>query len=143
VEQDGDPAASVPLYERVVKILEGAYGGEHPLLSVPLYRLGRVQLKRGRAAVAEPLLRRALAVGRREEPFYRQEVVWPRLALARCLTGLERFADAQALLVEAVADGAATDSDRRAARRGLAELYEAWGEREKAAEQRRLLEAEG
>ena len=139
LEQSGELAAAVPLYERVLEIRQRVYGPDHSLLSPPLYQLGMVRLQMGDPVAAEPLLRRALAVGRDRDPYRRREVLLPRIGLGRCLVALERYAEAEELLLANVGEDEVDPETRRKTREALADLYEAWGRPREAARERRAL----
>ncbi|MCH9648735.1 MAG: serine/threonine-protein kinase [Deltaproteobacteria bacterium] len=84
---------------RALEIREQAYGEEHSLLAVPLLRLGRLLLALRTPEPAEPMLRRALALGRHEPPYLLPEVIWARLDLSRCLRDLGGYEEAESLLL--------------------------------------------
>ncbi|MEM7584321.1 MAG: serine/threonine-protein kinase [Acidobacteriota bacterium] len=99
LQRIGEYSAAEERYQRVIRIRERALGLEHSLLARPLYNYGRLQLEIGRPAAAEPLLRQALALGRGEGPNRHPEIIWPRIVLARALTSLGRYPEAEALLL--------------------------------------------
>jgi tetratricopeptide (TPR) repeat protein len=125
----------------VVVIREKALGADHSLLASPLARLGSLHLKLGEAEAAEPLLRRALALGRDREPHREPEILQPRIDLGRCLTALGRYPEAESSLASALADPGLSLFRQRLAEEAMVELYEAWGRTEEAAAHRRRLEA--
>ncbi len=137
--ETGQLSRAAELFERVLAVRERAHGPEHSLLARPLYNLGRLHLKLGNAQAAEPILRRALTIGRDREPHRHAEIIWPRIYLGHCLTALERFAEAEGLLLENLTE---TGIDLRAIKRTrqfLMNLYEASGELEAAERERQAL----
>ncbi len=140
IRQDtGDLEGAAALYERVLEVRERSLGPEHSMLTRPLYNLGRVRMRQGDPELAEPLLRRALALGRDQEAHRHPEIIWPRIYLARCLTTLERYTEAEELLRANLAEDGVDLRSRQKTRGSLIELYEVWGRPEELARQRQAL----
>jgi tetratricopeptide (TPR) repeat protein/tRNA A-37 threonylcarbamoyl transferase component Bud32 len=97
-------------------------------------RLGGFLASQGRFAEAEPMLRTALAAHKlgRDEP---DELEWLEMRilvpLGRTLIGLERYVEAEEILIDLPERGAESSDigpiEMRGARRARAALYEAWG----------------
>ncbi len=140
-QDSGDLAGAAVLFERVLEIRERSLGPEHSMLNRPLYNLGRVRMRQETPEAAEPLLRRALAVGRDHEPYRHPEIIWPRIYLGRCLTMLERFPEAEEVLLENLAEDGIDRRSRQRSHEFLMALYEAWSKPQEAAVQRQALAA--
>ncbi len=134
-----DLSAAAALFERVLAVRERAYGPEHSLLTGPLYSLGRLRLKLGDPQAAEPLLRRALALGRDLEPHRYYEIILPRIYLGRCLVALERFPEAEEMLLRNLAEDGVALPVRKRIRESLIVFYEAWKRPEEATVHRQAL----
>src|SRR5262249_24757528 len=116
-------------------------GNDHPRVASLLTELGESILEQGRAAEAEPLLREALQIREAKQP-----QTWMRFAtqslLGACLTAQKRYAEAEPRVVEGYegmqARARAMPADARttltAARERVAQLYDAWGQPNRAAE---------
>lgn len=131
-------AALVELYERVLTIRGATFGPSHSQLVRPLMRLGRLRLESGDSEAAVAFFRRALAAGRDAAPFRQIEQIWPRLELARCLLALDRGNEAEALLLENLAEEDIARGFLHDTHEILAELYTLRGEHEKAARHREV-----
>ena len=140
LEQSGDLDTAKTLNERVLEIRERALGLDSPQLARSLAILGKLHLELGDPAAAEPLLRRALALGRRQEPHRHPEIIWPRIHLGRCLTLLRRFAEAEATLLITANEADIDPFPRRRTHMLLVELYEAWKRPQEAARYRQELD---
>ena len=119
----------------------------HPNRSFPPAGMADIFLRQGRFAEAEPVFREMLDL--RREAFGEDHRLVSELksSLGAALTGLGRYAEAEALLLDAYGrfrEGQPAGDPRisMAARR-LAELYERTGDTAKAAEYRALAETEG
>jgi tetratricopeptide (TPR) repeat protein len=118
---------AVPLMEEALRLQRQLLEGEHPDLAQTLTLLGSVRLDLGETREAEPLLRDALAIRRAKLPGN-----WltanTASVLGGCLVALERFDEAEALLVESLPAIEAAlgprDFRSRDARERLAELDE-------------------
>jgi tetratricopeptide (TPR) repeat protein len=87
----------------------------------------------GRPAEAEPLLRRALAVGRDEGTARFPEIVRPRIDLGRCLTRLGRYGEAEEILSRNLEEGDLDYGSAKRTHEALAELFREWDRPEDAA----------
>ncbi|MFN0244376.1 MAG: tetratricopeptide repeat protein [Planctomycetota bacterium] len=107
-----------------------ALGDKHPQVAATLTRLGRSHLMRGDAAGALAPLEDALSKYEAATESSVNEVADCRGALGECLTKLARFAEAEALLLEAhralTAARLADQTDIQRIERCLAELYARW-----------------
>jgi hypothetical protein len=99
--------------------------------------LGGIYVRRGQAAAAEPLLRRALAVRERTYPPDDWRTAATKSHLGAALTAGRRYAEAEPLLLAAVKVlkdvPGRQGKEARSARARLVSLYDAWGRPEKAA----------
>ncbi len=134
-------AAAAVLYERVIRIRERALGPDHSLLARPLSNSGKLQLELGNPAAAEPFLRRALDVGRGEGPNRHPEIMWPRIILGRALVALERYAEAEEILRQNMAEEKIDLETRTATLEGLIAVYTAWDRPQDADRRQRELDA--
>lgn len=102
----------------------------HPAMADALIVLGECLLERGDAAGAEPVLQKCLDIRRNVYPKEHLQVVLAKQALGRCLAVLERYEEAQKLLVEAYRGLSETlgaeSAQAKAASQALASLYELW-----------------
>ena len=99
-------------YKRAQTIFEATFGADHVTLAYPLTGLGRIALARHQAAVARPLLERALALRAGGDPL---ELGEAQLALAMALTDLGQATQGKAMGTAAVASYVAA-GDRAASR---------------------------
>ncbi len=124
-------------------------GRNHPLVGIYTVNLGAVELARGRAADAEALLREGLRirahapgiVPSRRRTFLEDD--WSiggiKSMLGASLIALRRFDAAETVLLDAQRDlssTAGTPKDMTATLSRLAQLYDAWGRHDRAAEYR-------
>lgn len=112
-------------------------------LGMVLYDFATFLIDRGEPLRAEPLLREALEAWNSTGIEGSWELAMAQGALGRCLTKLQRFEDAEALLLQSYEFGQANFGDfhDRALQpcQYLAELYDAWNKPEQAAEWRAKL----
>ena len=121
------------LYIEALRIERSAWPEGHEELAFPLIGLGRIRLARGDPAEAEQLFRQALDQ-RATLPPGHWGVVEAKTWLARALVTLQRFAEAERILLEAIAgDESSTIAtswlerrERTSAIEVAAELYDAW-----------------
>jgi hypothetical protein len=107
-------------------------------LSCALGWTGQSLLSQGRHADAEAVLRECLALRRERMPEHQRSYVVQSF-LGGSLAGQRKFAEAEPLLVEAarkLAEQNAATETQAEARQRIADLYEAWGRPEQAAEWR-------
>ena len=154
----GKLAEAEPLLREAVEIRRKTNPGAYPDLGYCLTSLGWVLLEKGAPGQAEPLLREASAIIQKpfphESPDNREKdwhAVWPRFQamnlLGASLLGQREYAEAEPLLIRGY-EGLKSRETRLfplvqktvpEAAALLAQLYEAWGKPEKAAEWRAKL----
>ena len=139
--QDRFPEAE-DTYRRTLALREEHLGADHPSVARVLSDLAMLLAARGKHAAGETEMRRALAILERSLPAGDWRRARAASVLAVCLTGLERFEEAESLLLAsypALRDqlGASAPETLESLER-LAELYDAWGRENKAAEARAL-----
>jgi tetratricopeptide (TPR) repeat protein len=114
----------------------------HPAMADALLVQGEYLLDRGDAAGAEPVLRKCLDIRRNAYPEEHLHVNLAKQALGGCLAVLERYEEAEKLLLEAyrgISESLGAESTQAtAASQALASLYETWGRPAQAADYRRL-----
>ncbi len=123
-------------------------------VSASLFDLGTILLKHGKPAEAEPLLRECLQI--REDLLAHptaetctltlgSNIVRTRLALGKCLMELERYAEAEALILESLSiDGPPGDNGEPLSKEGLQnaiDLYDVWGKPDQATKFRAQLQS--
>jgi serine/threonine-protein kinase len=118
-------------YRRSIAIGDQVIAPGHPNRAFPRLGLAGVYVDQRRFALAEPLIREALALRRGGLPANHRYIGDCLIELGTCLTGLGRFTEAEKVLQEArrlFLDtlGAKDDRTGRADRR-LESLYKAWG----------------
>jgi len=89
------------LYRATLANARDAFPGDHPQVSRLLMSLGWLELVRGDAIEAEPHLREGLAMLRRMYPEGHVAVDRAQVSLGQCLVALQRYQEAEALLLEA------------------------------------------
>ena len=124
-EKAGRLEEALPLYERVLAMDEKVHGPEHSVLTMPLYQMAKIRRQMGDPAACETLLRRVLAINE-DNPEGQHGLAMPQIELARCLTDLGRYAEAEAYLQPHTADEQ-IDPVKDRAREALAELERARG----------------
>jgi eukaryotic-like serine/threonine-protein kinase len=113
------------LYARVLAIGERVHGVKHGALTLPLYQMAKVRRQQGQPAACEALLQRVLAINK-DIPEAQHGLAMPTIELARCLTDLGRYAEAEAHLQPLLADDQ-IDPVKKRAREALADLALARG----------------
>jgi tetratricopeptide (TPR) repeat protein len=135
-EADGRAAAAI-----LREVARGGAGDPMLLdieLSCALGWTGRALLSQGRHADAEAVLRECLALRRERMPDHQRSYV-VQSYLGESLIGQRKYAEAEPLLVEAarkMAESGVAAETQAWARQRVADLYEAWGRPEQAAEWR-------
>jgi serine/threonine protein kinase/tetratricopeptide (TPR) repeat protein len=135
-----------------LEIARPALGNDHQLIAIYTINLGAVHLARGRPQLAEPLLREGLRVRllspqmvpnrRRIFPDDDCTVAATRSLLGAALVALARYAEAEALLLDArreLMGSSAPPRDVNVTTQRLVDLYSAWGKRDDAARYRASL----
>lgn len=148
-EQDQQFARAEPLHREALERAQQQFGAADPCKAGPLASLGFNLLQQKKYADAEPLVRECLALREKAEPD-----AWAtfnaKSMLGGCLLGQKKYADAEPLLLqgyegmkqrEAKIPPVAKPRLPEAIER-LVQLYDAWGQREKAAQWRKELEAQ-
>jgi tetratricopeptide (TPR) repeat protein len=142
LESGGRLADAEQTYREVCEIQSRALGATHPDTLNSTHGLARTLLGQGAAAQAEPLLREIVAVAEGIHPAGHWLTATYRIDLGRCLTALERYFEAETLLLRGYEDVSAAPDERGElppkAVRAIVELYEAWGKPGHAAEYRAL-----
>jgi eukaryotic-like serine/threonine-protein kinase len=149
----GRPEDAAAALQDALTIARPALGGDHQLVAIYAINLALVQLSLNRAAAAEQLLQEALPIRTRAPqlvPSRRRTIAdddWSiartRVLLGASLVAQRRYADAEAVLLEARreldAQPRPQPRDVKATMTGLVQLYEAWGKSEAAAAYRARL----
>ena len=115
----GDPSAE-PLFRESLRMYQATEAPGYPGIAAPLLGLGNVLLQRqspAAAAEAEPLLREALAIRKKNRPDGHWSVVEVENSLAECLAQLGHPDESRALLKPLPAGFAAHGLAPRAAAR--------------------------
>jgi tetratricopeptide (TPR) repeat protein len=112
-------------------------GPEHRSTLTALNNLATVRVARGRPADAEPLYVQLIEIAHRTQPPRHWITLLFERNHGRCLTALQRYEEAEALLRPA-AEGLEASFGRdhqhvHSARQYMVELYDAWGKPEEAA----------
>jgi serine/threonine-protein kinase len=120
-----------------IQVTEQVLSVDHPNRAHPKMGLASVYMEQRRFDAAEPMIRQALALRRAALPSGHRYIGESLIELGTCLTGLQRFAEAESYLMEAYRmflkeAGSEDDRTRRALRR-LDALYKEWGKPERAA----------
>jgi tetratricopeptide (TPR) repeat protein len=144
----GKYAPAEPLYIKLLDLQRRVLGAEHPRRLASMNDLALLYLNQGKDARAESLLREALASHEKTNTN-----TWVRYncqsLLGASLTGQKKYAEAEPLLLSGY-DGmqqrlgtipAANRFRLEQAGKQIVELYQNWGEPEKAAEWRKRLQA--
>jgi eukaryotic-like serine/threonine-protein kinase len=147
LEHRGRYAEAEALYRRAADIYRESLGERHRFTAIALANVAQVSYRQGELDEARAMFGEALSILEEVHPEGHQEVSHNRSRLGAVLVGMERFADAEALLLEAHQAlesqlGPEHPRTRQAAER-IIELYEAWGMPEDAAPYRQVLALEG
>jgi serine/threonine-protein kinase len=144
VRDMGDLASAEPMLREALTIQRKIWPQGHPAIASTLTSLGVVLTRAGSPEDGEPLLREALAIRQAALPEGHWLTANTASNLGGCLTALRRYEEAERLLVEGYTVLQAQRGDRdertRQALRRLIDLYEGWGQPEKAATYRALWE---
>ena len=133
LERRGRLVEAESLYSVTTAIDRKAYGEEHLEVGVDLRRLGLVQKQMGNCAAAAPTFREADRIYVLNElPVNERRRTEVRGALGECLVSLDRYAEAEPLLLSAyeslrAADSAGASAATVEALRRLVGLYRGWG----------------
>ena len=127
----GDHPAALELARQSLAIDQELLRPDHPDLAWPLRTMGIVLLDGGKAAEAEPYLRRALDLLRRTQPAGSFQTARTEVLLGDALTSLGRYPEAEQLLLHGQqvleAHFPADHVRVKEARDKLAALHAAWG----------------
>ena len=140
-------AEAIALHEVNLKLMTTKLGPEHSNTLISRNNLARAYLAAGLYAESEPVLRQCLSIREKTQPdewwtFY------TRSQLGGCLLGQNKFASAEPLILLGFEGLKAREAKMPAptkkylteAATRLVKLYEAWGQKEKAAEWRAKLD---
>ena len=112
-------------------------------LAYVLDSLGELLVRNGEPEEAEPIIAEALDIRKATSPAGSFWVAYEQSLLARCLTDLDRYPEAEALLLEALPimknSRGIEDKDVRTAVERMVSLYEAWGKTDQAEKYRKDL----
>jgi tetratricopeptide (TPR) repeat protein/tRNA A-37 threonylcarbamoyl transferase component Bud32 len=138
----GHSAEALQFCRRALQIRETKLSPTHRSVAVSLHLLGLIQLDRGEAEAAERSLARALDIRTTEPQDSDWKIADTESALGACMTAMERFDEAEELVVDGYQrlQESLGDDHRRTAQaldRVIA-LYEAWNQPDLAAEYRAL-----
>lgn len=97
-------AEAEPLAREALETRRAKLPDNHPRIAGSLLVLGRILLGQDDAVSAEPLLRQALAISTRKLPAGHRQVVTAQMELGSCFATLERFDEAETLLLAAYAN---------------------------------------
>ena len=118
-------------WREALEALRKSQSPGHPERVDATARLGRILAETGRSGEAEPLLRKVLAARRLAQPAVGWQVAEAESKLGACLTTLDRFDEAESLLLgsqtELASDPAAPVGAARAAAARLVQHYRARG----------------
>ena len=124
-------------YEKALAIRQKTFGKNDLYLFMPLYSLAGLERQMGDCAGAEKTLRQVFELARKNAGAEHM-LTMPKIDLARCLTTMRRFAEAEPLLVPLTSEHE-DPTVRFAAVAAAADLYAAWGKPGPAARYRQLL----
>jgi tetratricopeptide (TPR) repeat protein len=136
----GDYAQAEERTNSSLEIVKHLYPDESPRYFGYWRLLGRIMSRTGRAAEAEPLLRKVLDQQIRSLPEGNNQIASTKGALGECLTAQKRYAEAETLLLDDynTLKSRFGEQDIRLKRVAqlLTELYDAWGKPDQAARYR-------
>jgi eukaryotic-like serine/threonine-protein kinase len=134
--RQGKVAEALPLLEPTLAAARRRYAPDNPVLAVHIHNYASALLLLKRPADAEPLIREALAIRQAKFGDSDPRTVGETCTLARALYDQQRFDEAESLLTATLAKlGPETEEPaRQRCRSELAQLYQAWGKPDKAAE---------
>jgi len=116
---------------------------EHPYVSKNLFELASLLHDRGDFSPAATLFRQALALREKTLPEDHWEIAQAKSGLGRCLMALQRYEEAEPLLLESYRHlkdkRGHQDKQTLQALDGIIKLYETWGKSESASRYRNLL----
>ena len=136
----GDYEAAEQMYRQTLKLRRELLPAGNPNIGVTMAGLGRVLQERGDARSAEALLREGVKILNQALPKNNRQVAAATSYLGACLAALQRYEEAEPLLLKAYASLKATRGERskltQQARARLLNLYTGWGKTDKAAQYR-------
>ena len=135
--------AAEQIYREALATGRRLLGDDHPDVAITSNNLAMLLFMRNDFSSAEPLLRQCLRVKRTTYPEGHWRIAVAENALGTCLSRLGRFAEAEPLVVGACPVVRRALGEQHVhtlkAVRSAAELYEAWGQPDKAAPYREML----
>ena len=143
LQKRGDYGAAEEHLRESLRIRRAVLGENHPDLARALHNLAALYREQGECGGAEPLVREALEIRTAALPMGQLETLESQGLLGECLAALDRFAEAEVLLLAAWTamrerTGPEYEPETVALQR-LVKLYQEWGKAEEAARYRELL----
>jgi serine/threonine-protein kinase len=137
VQNNGNPGEAERMFRESLGILGTLIGRQHPSFAAVTGNLANVMHVQGDHEGAEAQYRVALAIRRNKLPPGHPSTARTMMDLGRCLTDLEKYEEAESLLLESF-DTLAEDRDEQTSAwdgvlQRLTALYTAWGKPEQAA----------
>ncbi len=136
LRRTGNYQEAESLLANAIEIRRSRLGDEHPALARSVTHLARLHLDQNFPDEAEPLIREALAIRQEAYPDHHPEIAESLSLLGTCLVKLGEFEDAEVKLYEAYSlIREFQDSHERyqtETLHGLINLYEKWGQPDKA-----------
>jgi serine/threonine protein kinase/tetratricopeptide (TPR) repeat protein len=144
LQDRGDYDEAEALFRQALTMRRHVLGDDHRDVADSLKDLAVLLAARGRFTEAAELAYGSLEVSRRALPEGSWRIAHVEGVVGVCLTGLGRYAEAESLLLAALPVVRQDAGERSAATRDVlkwtANLYDAWGDQDKAAEYRELLD---
>jgi tetratricopeptide (TPR) repeat protein len=145
LQDTGDYAGAEPLYREALAIRRKALGNDHKQTALNMTRLAGVLAESGRSVEAESLAREGVRGLRDKFPADDADRAEGESILGLCLVRVQRFGEAEPLLLNSYGVLQSKEPQRRRTQRalqGVIGLYEAWGQPEKAKHWGAKLEAQ-
>ena len=138
----GQPAEGLSFHEQAVAMFTRLYPDDHPSRAIALHNLAGCLKRLGRFEEALEPTRNALRMRERLLPPNHPDIIGTRVLVGMLLTELDRFSEAESVLVEcatyALEHERAPIRYRRAALNALVALYEVWAEGQPDGERRTM-----
>jgi serine/threonine-protein kinase len=139
----GDLAGAESVLRESLRLFRKRLPDEHPYVSRNLFDLASLLHDKGDFGPAATLFRQVLDLREKTLPEGRWEIAQAKSGLGRCLMALQRYEEAEPLLLESYRHfkdkQGHQDKQTLQALDGIIKLYEAWGKPESASQYRSLL----
>lgn len=136
----GKAEEAADLFRESLQAKRHQLGSDHPEVAVIMLQLAEAMMEQGNSATAEPMVKECLDIRRRILSKGHWLIAYTKSTLGKCLADQRQFEKAEPLMISNHARIAASrgknDAFTQRSLQRIVDLYEAWGQPEKAASYR-------